>query len=1184
MFKTVLLIFVLSTNALYAQLDISQQARQYLISKIGQYNISNADIKNARVSDFHYDQKNNINFIYLQQTFSGVDIFNAVTAVGVRDDGLVINSGNGWITELENKNIISTQKYSAVEALYNTLEYLNVPIPKKRIKFQKQKKGFYTLALSAIAYNDLVAEKIYYPKEDKLILSWRIEYDSKFSGEITSTIIDAGTGNILEEIEQTLKCFYPSDVANAIDKYKNETIKTIQKEKRESSLSVKKGDGAQYLVYPYYTESPNHGPQVLLVDPSDEVASPFGWHDTNGREGQEHSFTKGNNGHAFQDRNGNNQSSNDEPSGGPNLIFNTPHSLSKPVTDTFNLIADVTQLFYMGNVMHDWSYNLGFDEASGNFQKSNYGKGGSNARSNDEIELHTLDGLETGSLDNANFSVTSDGNNGRMQMFVFQARSKDLIIENPESISGAYFTGSATFGPGRVNEDFVGNLVLMDDGSEDVTDGCESVINTDEINGNIALIRRGTCFFSSKMYNAQMAGAKAVLVCNNRAGGVVNMSGADNADDVTIPGYFISQEDCDPIEKALLEGEQVNMKFIQTDVINFSSGFDNGIVAHEYGHGISTRLTGGASRANCLDNDEEMGEGWSDFFSLVITQQEGDTREKLRGIGTFVRGTPPTFGGIRGEPYTTVFESNPKTLHDIRGTNAPHPLGEVWAATLWDIYWLYIDKYGYDFTWKDKNAGNHRAVRLVITGLKLQPCRPGFIEGRNAILAADQILFSGENRCMLWKAFAKRGIGFGAFGGKTTDRNDNIESFENLPECIKTVKINKRTPLVSDVDDVVEITVTAINHTDNTLRNTIIKNIIPENAEFVSTSTDFSPDFTNGVLTYNVGNMTSQQEVEMKYKIRMGTGRVTKRMIFDDFGPGNGFFSNLQPSKAKNEWTIQSQVKKRGTRAYNIINDTLSVGGSLTQSIPMLLNQEKPAFRFYHRFFTEYGFDGGILEISEDGGNNWTYIEKNKFLTEGYTVEMINNLFQSGTDVGKISAFTGNSNFWIESIIDLSAYRDKEVIMRFRWQSDESTGIDGTLSGWFVDYVDYLDLADVSGMSCLNADDTEEVCVTSVTVIDVKEGSTPNNNITKSEFAISVFPNPTNQNIHVRLTLEKKAIVNITLTDLNGKVISSKIETLHPGTHIQRLLSSYLPDGAYIIQVNLDGQLYNEKLIKITKR
>ncbi|KAK0473138.1 peptidase M36 [Armillaria luteobubalina] len=55
--------------------------------------------------------------------------------------------------------------------------------------------------------------------------------------------------------------------------------------------------------------------------------------------------------------------------------------------------------------------------------------------------------------------------------------------------------------------------------------------------------------------------------------------------------------------------------------------------------------------------------------------------------------------------------------------------------------------------------GNSLIVQLVVNGIKLQPCRPGFFEARDAIIQADEQLTGGENFCTLWKAFAERGLG-----------------------------------------------------------------------------------------------------------------------------------------------------------------------------------------------------------------------------------------------------------------------------------------------------------------------------------------------------------------------------------------------------------------------------------------
>jgi len=58
--------------------------------------------------------------------------------------------------------------------------------------------------------------------------------------------------------------------------------------------------------------------------------------------------------------------------------------------------------------------------------------------------------------------------------------------------------------------------------------------------------------------------------------------------------------------------------------------------------------------------------------------------------------------------------------------------------------------------------GNSLMVQLVLNAMKLQQCRPGFFEARDAIIQADQVLTGGENFCDLWLAFAEKGLGVDA--------------------------------------------------------------------------------------------------------------------------------------------------------------------------------------------------------------------------------------------------------------------------------------------------------------------------------------------------------------------------------------------------------------------------------------
>ena len=74
--------------------------------------------------------------------------------------------------------------------------------------------------------------------------------------------------------------------------------------------------------------------------------------------------------------------------------------------------------------------------------------------------------------------------------------------------------------------------------------------------------------------------------------------------------------------KANLTGLQVTQEYGST-VPNRDSDLDSGVITHEYGHGVSNRLTGGPHNTACLMNDEQMGEGWSDFVALLtLTRPE----------------------------------------------------------------------------------------------------------------------------------------------------------------------------------------------------------------------------------------------------------------------------------------------------------------------------------------------------------------------------------------------------------------------------------------------------------------------------------------------------------------------------------------------------------------------------------
>jgi extracellular elastinolytic metalloproteinase len=203
---------------------------------------------------------------------------------------------------------------------------------------------------------------------------------------------------------------------------------------------------------------------------------------------------------------------------------------------------------------------------------------------------------------------------------------------------------------------------------------------------------------------------------------------------------------------------------------------DNGVVAHEYGHGISNRFTGGPANTSCLGNQEQMGEGWSDFYALMTTIEPGDLGTDSRGIGTYLFGQPANGNGIRPTPYSTNMAINPATYNTIKTASIPHGIGYVWCGMIWDLTWAMIADHG-------NTPGFNIAMNLVNEGMRLQPCSPGFVDGRNAILAADVALYGGANTCRIWEVFARRGLGFSASQGSSNNRSDGTEAFDMPSTC-----------------------------------------------------------------------------------------------------------------------------------------------------------------------------------------------------------------------------------------------------------------------------------------------------------------------------------------------------------------------------------------------------------------
>jgi hypothetical protein len=761
--------------------DVARDHLQRHPTKLG---LAGSDVAEIAVSSVVPSRHNGVTHVYLLQLHQGIEVHNGVANVNVGPGGEVLGAGNRFVAGLAAAAVEPAVRRDATEALAAAAGRLGLTATGafEVIALEGGPAERTTLAPAGIAARPIEARLVWVPAGRAVRLAWRLEIEEIDGQHWWISLIDAETLAPLGEDD--LVVHDPvQGVAEAIAR--PTPITPVPR------TAFAPTDGAQYRVFPLPFESPSDGAREFVIDAADPAASPLGWHDTDGLAGPEFTVTRGNNVHAYTDIDANNvPDPGSDPDGGPTLSFDFPLDLTEN-PPTYRPAA-VTNLFYWNNIMHDVAHGYGFDEAAGNFQVDTYGNGGVGG---DDVRAEAQDGSGT---NNANFGTGVEGIRPRMQMFVWTHPFPNLVtVNSPAPIAGDYPASRAVFGPQFSDTGPVtGNVTVVDDGVGVTSDGCEPLVGFPA--GDVALIDRGVCAFVLKVANAQAANASAVLMVNNVAGNPITMGGADPT--LVIPSLMVSLDNGD-LFKANLPVD-ATLRANPLTSINRDSDLDSGVIAHEYGHGISNRLTGGPFVVNCLNNAEQMGEGWSDWFALTLTTHPDDRPTTVRGVGSYLLFQPADGDGIRPTPYTTDTAVNPSTyasVADVANISQPHGIGYVWNTMLWEAYWNLVDRYGYnaDVYGDWTTGGNNLALQLVMDGMKFQPCLPGFVDGRDAILTADGALTGGANECEIWRGFTKRGLGFSADQGSSLSRLDGVEAFD-LPASCLTAVFGGFKPPVSD--------------------------------------------------------------------------------------------------------------------------------------------------------------------------------------------------------------------------------------------------------------------------------------------------------------------------------------------------------------------------------------------------
>lgn len=351
-------------------------ARGFLKSRAALFALSEAGVSGLKLEREDNDQ--GTTFLDYVQTVGGVKVFEGDVRVAVGRSGEVLSVREGFL--VNGQAVSSKPKLTEAQGIARAFEHAGrnvIPsFAEMRTRAMKSENSEFANPIDTNLEN-VLSELNVVRVGDAARLAWHVTAEMG-PNEWYDMTVDANTGELLTRY----------------------------------NLYVFEAQGT------VYTENPDAAGRVLVSFVGDTaINTAAGWMGTS-------TVTTGNNVEAYLDTNADNAP---DANNGTNLSNGHATSATQNFTFPFSTTVDprtqqaavVTNLFYYNNVMHDFSYNLGFTESARNFQTDNFGRGG---LGNDSVRAEAQDGSGT---NNANFATPPDGQRPRMQQYLFTAPNPD---------------------------------------------------------------------------------------------------------------------------------------------------------------------------------------------------------------------------------------------------------------------------------------------------------------------------------------------------------------------------------------------------------------------------------------------------------------------------------------------------------------------------------------------------------------------------------------------------------------------------------------------------------------------------------------------------------------------------------------------------------------------------------------
>ena len=442
-------------------------------------------------------------------------------------------------------------------------------------------------------------------------------------------------------------------------------------------------------------------------------------------------------------------------------------------------------------------------------------------------------------------------------------------------------------------------------------------------------------------------------------------------------------------------------------------GEDGDVIIHEYGHAIQHNQNA------CWGGGEmgAMGEGFSDYLAASFYEDRGDALYQAFHAPCVAEWSfshrptdPPCLRRVDGNK-----------IYPRDKVNQVHADGEMWSRALWDIRSL---------------VGGVTADRMILEHHFHLPCNATMVDAAHELVATDLSLNGGANEVALRQAFCDRGIFTGA---DCTTPSRLTLAMSVAPNPVRA-------------GQVATYRLDASNVTGAPLTGLTFAATVPSGSEYLESTASHGGGLEAGSVLWPPLTLAAGESISLAFDVTVDSTLVNTTLFVDDMeaGPGNFVVSHGQGTA---DWTLGTTNNHGGGSGLPdapgqawFASDPSELSDQYLTLASDITIGPKTQMRFWHDFTTERGFDGGRVEFSQDQGTTW-------FGTD--TAQMIQTPYNSrihasaGSPIASLRAFSGSSNGYVETIVDLDAYAGSDLRVRFRMASD---GIVGSV-GWYVDDV-----------------------------------------------------------------------------------------------------------------------------------